>query len=121
MKKFRVTVNGQTYDVEVEELENGSLLDEKSQSVEVKHPIKSVVESNDSESDWIKIEAPMQGKIVLIPVSDGQEIEKGAVVAVLEAMKMENEIIAPISGKIVSIDVAAGQAVEAGDVLVSLG
>ncbi len=59
-------------------------------------------------------------KIINVKVNVGQAIKKGEVVLILEAMKMENEIVASQDGTIASVDVAAGQSVEAGDILVTL-
>ena len=62
----------------------------------------------------------MPGKILAVKASVGQAVKKGDVVLVLEAMKMENEVVAPEDGTIASIDVAVGAAVEAGDTLATL-
>jgi len=116
MKKFRVTVNGQTYDVDVEEL--GESSDKK--DLAIQQPETLLEKSISYEADWINIDAPMQGKIVLVKVVEGEMVQKGDVVAILEAMKMENEIVAPESGEVVSVNVTAGQAIETGDIIVSL-
>ncbi|MCG8499407.1 MAG: biotin/lipoyl-binding protein, partial [Firmicutes bacterium] len=63
----------------------------------------------------------MPGKVVKINVKEGQEVKKGDTLLILEAMKMENEIMAPKSGKVVSVHVSAGTSVNNGDVLVSIG
>ena len=62
----------------------------------------------------------MPGKVVAVKASVGQAVKKGEVVLVLEAMKMENEVVAPEDGTVASIDVAAGDSVEAGVVLATL-
>jgi biotin carboxyl carrier protein len=62
----------------------------------------------------------MPGKILSVKASVGQAVKKGDVVLILEAMKMENEVVAPEDGTIASIDVAVGAAVEAGDTLATL-
>ncbi|MBQ7109252.1 MAG: biotin/lipoyl-binding protein, partial [Clostridia bacterium] len=67
------------------------------------------------------ITAPMPGSIVKIPVTVGQSVNQGDVVCILEAMKMENEIMAPCAGKVASINTSVGATVNTGDVLVSLG
>ncbi|MEG0181302.1 MAG: biotin/lipoyl-containing protein, partial [Peptostreptococcaceae bacterium] len=67
------------------------------------------------------VEAPMPGTIVNIMVKNGDLVKKGQVVAILEAMKMENEIVAPIDGTVVSVDVEKGQNVNLGDNLVQIG
>src|SRR5690606_23221078 len=64
------------------------------------------------------IEAPMPGTILKINVSEGQSIKSGDVLLILEAMKMENEIISPVDGKVVGIATSVGASVNAGDKLV---
>jgi biotin carboxyl carrier protein len=63
----------------------------------------------------------MPGTIVNIMVKNGDQVKKGQVVAMLEAMKMENEIVAPVDGTVVSVDVEKGQNVNLGDSLVQIG
>ena len=64
--------------------------------------------------------APMPGKVISIKSSVGQAVKKGDVILVLEAMKMENDIVAPEDGSIASINVSNGDSVEAGAVLATL-
>ena len=121
MKKFRITVNGNTYDVDVEEIKGG----QPAQASAVSAPSAPVapaapVASAPASAGGVKIEAPMQGKIVSVKVAEGEMVNSGDVVAVLEAMKMENEIVASESGTVASVNVAAGQAVDVGDVIVTL-
>ncbi len=121
MRYFNVKVNGKRYEVEVEEVGGSNSHTSSSQVVQVAP--QAIVEANadkPSMSGSINIEAPMQGKIIAIKVSEGEIIKEGDVVAVLEAMKMENEITASKGGVVVSIEVASGQMVEVGDVIISL-
>lgn len=67
------------------------------------------------------VTAPMTGKIVSVKVEEGDEVRKGQVLCVLEAMKMENEITAPKSGKVKEIRVSEGTAVNEGDILLIIG
>jgi len=114
MRKFQVTVNGNTYEVDVEEVSGEKApVAEQTTTVEAVMPATSGVGS-------VKVEAPMQGKIVDIKVTEGKAVEVGQVVVILEAMKMENEVVAPSSGTVASIDVASGQSVNAGDVILTL-
>ena len=62
----------------------------------------------------------MPGKILSVKASVGQAVKKGDVILVLEAMKMENEVVAPEDGTIATINVSANDSVEAGDVLATL-
>lgn len=68
----------------------------------------------------VKINAPMPGKIVSVKASVGQAVKKGEVILVLEAMKMENEIVSTQDGVVASINVTTGQSVEAGALLATL-
>ncbi len=122
MKKFRITVNGQAYDVDVEEIKGGQAASPiNTAPVQVAQnttPSPAPVSSGGTGST--KVVAPMQGKIVAVNVSEGEMVESGDVVAILEAMKMENEIVASEAGTVATVDVAAGQAVDVGDLIISL-
>lgn len=119
MRKFRVTVNGHTYDVDVEELQGG-VSATPAAPLQTAAPVAAPAPAASGSAGAVKIEAPMQGKIVSVKVAEGQNVQEGDVVAILEAMKMENEIIASSGGTVASVNVAAGQAVEAGDLIASL-
>ena len=128
MKKFRVTVNGNTYEVDVEELSGVA----SSQSVVTSAPVAPVTpvaakapvaapkKATPASAGANKVVAPMPGKILDIKVSEGQSVSKGTVLAILEAMKMENEIVAPANGTVAGVHVSKGQGVESGDLLISL-
>lgn len=121
MRKFQVTVNGKTYEVDVEEVSGGgSVAPAKTAAAPVAAPEKKEAAPVKASVGATKVEAPMQGKIVDIRVSEGDALEAGQVVAVLEAMKMENEVVSPKAGTVTSINVATGQSVESGDVIISL-
>ncbi|PKM66622.1 MAG: acetyl-CoA carboxylase biotin carboxyl carrier protein subunit [Firmicutes bacterium HGW-Firmicutes-2] len=124
MKKFQVTVNGNTYEVDVEEITNGGVqpVSTNQQPVQystasVQKPVSPVAPVS---SEGTPVEAPMQGKIVGLKVTQNQKVQEGDVIAVLEAMKMENEIVASTAGTVVSIHVAIGQSVDAGDLIATL-
>jgi biotin carboxyl carrier protein len=63
----------------------------------------------------------MPGKILNIKTEVGKAVKKGEVLMILEAMKMENEIVAPEDGSVASVNVSVGDSVEAGDTLATLG
>lgn len=67
------------------------------------------------------MKAPMPGTVMEVKVSKGDSVDKAQVVVVLEAMKMENDIVAPVAGQIVDIRVKKGDSVNAGDVMVVVG
>lgn len=131
MRKFQVTVNGNTYEVEVEELGQGA-------SVAMPAPVAPVVSvgaapkvapapkpaapkvAPQGGEGAHKVVAPMPGKIVDVKVKVGQQIKEGDLVAILEAMKMENEIFATASGTVASTNASSGAMVEANDIIVTI-
>lgn len=68
----------------------------------------------------MKVNAPMPGKILAVKANIGAAVKKGEVLLILEAMKMENEIVAPQDGTVASINVSVGASVESGEVMVTL-
>ena len=123
MKNYRITVNGVAYEVSVEELgqDAGSSVPAAA-AVQAPAPApaaKAPAKKTGGEGK-IKIKAPMPGKILEIKVKEGESIQKGASVVVLEAMKMENEIYAGEDGVVSSIEVSVGDMVEGGAVLVTM-
>ena len=127
MRRFQVNVNGTSYDVTVEEL--GA----EDSSSEVKSFAPQVVNNNKTVSSQTKpvekkqelkkgdtVNAPMPGNIVNVLVSEGQTVKSGQVLVVLEAMKMENEIVSPKDAKVAQVVVSKGASVNTGDVLVVL-
>ncbi|OOB79087.1 MAG: acetyl-CoA carboxylase biotin carboxyl carrier protein subunit [Epulopiscium sp. Nuni2H_MBin003] len=123
MRKFQVNVNGKAYEVEVEELGAGASMSPVAMAAPVAAApavAAPVVAAPASVGAGEKVVAPMPGKIVAVKVSVGQEVKEGDLVAVLEAMKMENEIFASASGKITSIVKQVGDAVEGNDVIVTI-
>ena len=123
MKKFRVTVNGNTYEVDVEEIGTGASSVVSAPSVPVQQAPQAAPKAPAAapvSAGGVKVVAPMPGKIIDVKVSQGQQVNKGDIVAILEAMKMENEVVAPESGTVASINVNKGQAIESGDVIVTL-
>ena len=98
MKKYRVTVNGTAYEVELEEMTGSAA------------PAAAP-------ADGRKITAPMSGTILAVNVAEGDPVKSGQVLMTLEAMKMENEIMAPCDGTIASVNTAKGTAVESGALL----
>ena len=107
MKNYTITVNGTVYDVTVEEGGAGA---------QAAAPAAAPAGGEGA----VKVNAPMPGKILSVKVSAGQAVKKGEVLMILEAMKMENEVVAPQDGTVAGVNVAAGDSVEAGAVLASL-
>ena len=109
MKNYTITVNGKSYEVTVEERGGASA------------PVTTAAAPVASGSEGrVKVAAPMSGKILGIKVSVNQAVKKGEVVAILEAMKMENDIVALEDGTIASINVNVGDSVETNQTLVTI-
>lgn len=123
MKNYRITVNGTAYDVAVEELGGSAAPAATTAAPAPAAPAPAAAPAAPASSAGagsISVTAPMPGKILAVKASVGQAVKKGDVVLILEAMKMENEVVAPEDGTVASIDVAVGAAVEAGDTLATL-
>ena len=122
MKNYTITVNGNVYDVTVEEgtavASAAPVAAPKAAAPAPKAAPKAAAPAG--AQGGVKVNAPMPGKILGIKANAGQAVKKGDVLLVLEAMKMENEIVAPQDGTVASINVAVGDQVEAGAVLATL-
>ena len=112
MKKFHITVNGNAYEVEVEEI--GSVAPAASPSAAPAAPVAA------APTGGTVITCPMPGTIIDIKAAVGQAVAEGQVLVIFEAMKMENEIVAPCAGTVASINVNKGDSVNSGSVLMSL-
>ena len=122
MKNYTITVNGTVYDVTVEEGTGSGAAPAaapKKAAPKKSAPAPKAAASGGAQGA-VKVNAPMPGKILSVKASAGQAVKKGDVILILEAMKMENEVVAPQDGTVASINVAAGDSVEAGAVLASL-
>ena len=104
MKKYKVNVNGTVYEVTVEAMDGAA-------------PVAAAAAPAGGE----KVSAPMPGTILDVRVSNGQTVKKGDILFILEAMKMENEIMAPCGGTIASVSVTKGAAVDSGALLCVIG
>ncbi len=122
MKSYTITVNGNVYDVTVEEGTGAVSAPAAAPKVAPKAAPKAAATPAPAAAGTgaVKITAPMPGKIVAVKANAGAAVKKGQVILVLEAMKMENDVVAPQDGTIASIDVATGASVEAGSVLATM-
>lgn len=123
MKSYTITVNGNVYDVTVEETTGTAAPVPAARPAAPKAAPKAAApapKAAGGSEGAVKITAPMPGKILGIKANPGDAVSKGQVIVVLEAMKMENEIVAPQDGTVAGIHVSVGSSVEAGDVIASL-
>lgn len=138
MKNYRITVNGNTYDVQVEET-NGVAV-QAPVAVPVASPAPVVAApapapvvaaapapapvaatpAPSGAQGSFKVQAPMPGNILDIKVNVGDSVGVNQAVVILEAMKMENEIVTPVAGTVASINVTKGQAVNSEDILITI-
>ena len=116
MKKYRVVVNGVSYEVELEAMDQAGA--SSAPAVKQAAPAPAAPVAAPAGGDGVK--APMPGNILEVKVSAGQSVKKGQVLFILEAMKMENEILAPADGTVGTVAVTKGQAVETGALLCSI-
>lgn len=121
MKNYTITVNGNVYDVTVEE--NGAATPAAAAAPRKAAPAPkapAAAPKAAGAAGGIKVEAGAAGKVFKVEASVGQKVSKGDTVIILEAMKMEIPVVAPEDGTVASIDVAVGDAVEAGAVMATL-
>lgn len=136
MRKFNVTVNGKSYAVEVEEVDSGAFTYTPVQQTQAPQQVAPVQQAPaqptpvqespkaPKASEPVSgelISAPMPGTILDIKVSEGQTVKAGDVLVILEAMKMENELVSPKDGTIAKIHTTKGTAVTTGEPLVTIG
>ena len=114
--KYKVTLNNRVYEVEVEQGQ-AMLIDEYELSAPAAPAAPAAAAAPVSVAAGEPVKSPMPGNILRIEVSQGQQVKEGDVLMVLEAMKMENEIVATKSGTIAQIAVSKGAVVETGAVL----
>ena len=121
MKSYTITVNGNVYDVTVEENGVATPTAAAAPRKAVPAPMAPAAAPKAAgAAGGIKVEAGAAGKVFKVEASVGQKVSRGDTVIILEAMKMEIPVVAPEDGTVASIDVAVGDAVEAGAVMATL-
>jgi len=133
MKNYKITVNGKTYEVSVEEV-NGAPEVKSVQPAAAAHAPKAVsapapapkaapapASAPKAAAAAGDVTAPLSGTVLSVAVSEGQAVKAGQVLVIFEAMKMENEIGAPADGTVKKVHVAKGTVIETGSVVVTLG
>ena len=116
MRKFLVNVNGTSYEVEVEEIKGEF---KPAASAAPAAPTAPAPAKQTAPAAAETIAAPMPGTIVGVNVKVGDSFKRGQVLLVLEAMKMENEILAPRDGRVVALSTSRGASVNSGDILIA--
>ena len=115
MKYYNIPVNGVAYSVSVEETAAGAAPVAAAAPAAPKAPAAPA-----GAAGAVTVKAPMPGNILDVKVAAGASVKAGDVLVILEAMKMENEIVAPQDGTVASVNVNKGDTVNSGDVLVSM-
>lgn len=132
MRRFNINVNGQTYDVAVEELGASAAPVSAPAPAPVAAPAAPAPAPAPAAApaaapapaatagEGTKVEAPMPGTILEVKASVGDTVKAGQAIVVLEAMKMENDIVAPVDGKVTSILVKKGDTVNSNDAIATI-
>lgn len=129
MRRFSVTVNGNVYEVEVEELgatESAPIAATPVATPKAAAPVApkaapaAPVAPKAAPANGTPVKAPMPGTIVKVVVSEGQAVKNGDVLFVIEAMKMESDICAPCDGTVASIAAKSGASVNTDDLLLTI-
>jgi glutaconyl-CoA/methylmalonyl-CoA decarboxylase subunit gamma len=125
MKSYKISVNGKSYDVTVEELGAAPSAQAAAPAPRQAAPVLSGAPAAPAPAAAAAgaaglVRSPMPGTLLSYKVAQGQAVKRGQVLLILEAMKMENEIVAPVDGVVAALKAAEGASVSTGDVLVEL-
>ncbi len=121
IKKFRITINGEAHEVEVEELGTAAAVAAPAAAAPAAAPRKAAAKPAAAPAaGGNTITAPLQGTVSKIMVSAGQAVKKGDVLCIIEAMKMENEVMVDHDCTIAKVMVNPGDKVSSGDALIAL-
>ncbi|MGY3779174.1 biotin/lipoyl-containing protein [Isobaculum melis] len=118
MKTYEINVNGKVYQVGVKEIDEATYKNHTQQAETVSAPAATAAPVTGGSGATVS--APMPGVLLKIAVNVGDQVKAGQLLCLLEAMKMENEIVAPEDGVVSAIHVKQGEQVEAGAVLITL-
>lgn len=120
-KRFIVTLkNGNTYDMTVEELDASATVTVDAPAAPAAPKAAPAPAPKAAAAGSVAVKAPLQGTVMKVNVKPGDTVTKGAPVAVIEALKMENDVPAPQDGVVASVDVKSGDSVKTDQVLLTL-
>lgn len=120
-KRFIVTLkNGNTYDMTVEEVDASAAVTVDAPAAPAAPKTAPVPAPKAAAAGSVAVKAPLQGTVMKVNVKPGDTVTKGAPVAVIEALKMENDVPAPQDGVVASVDVKSGDSVKTDQVLLTL-
>ncbi len=117
MKTYKVTVNGTAYEITLEAIDAAEVKAQPKQEAAPTAPAATPTAAPAASAGGESVTSPMPGTILSVNVQNGASVKKGDVLMVLEAMKMENEILSPCDGTVSAVNVAKGAAVDTGAVL----
>lgn len=123
MKKYNVTVNGTAYEITLEAVDAADVKAAPAAApapAPTPAPTPAPAAAPAPAAGGESVTAPMPGTILAVNVQNGAAVKKGDVLMILEAMKMENEIISPVDGTVTSVNTSKGSAVETGAVLCTI-
>lgn len=120
MKNYTITVNGNVYNVTVEEGTTAGVVQAPVKAAPKAAPAAAPKAAPAGGAGSVKVTAGAAGKVFKIEANVGTAVKKGDTVVIIEAMKMEIPVVAPQDGTVASIDVAVGDAIEAGATLATL-
>ncbi len=120
MKSYTITVNGNVYDVTVEETGASQAAPTAAPAPRAAAPAPAAAPKASGAAGSIKIEAGAAGKVFKLESAVGKQVKKGDPILVLEIMKMETPVVAPQDGTVASIEVAVGDTVESGALLATM-
>ncbi len=128
MKVYKVKVNGKVYEVELESVSENDQKIAQSVAKEDKEEVAAPAEKAPvaeqapvASGEGVEVKAPMQGTINRVDVQVGSQVKKGQVLCILEAMKLENEIVSPADGVINEVKISKGQSVNNQELLFVIG
>ena len=120
-KRFIVTLkNGNTYDMTVEEVDASAAVTVDAPAAPAAPKAAPPPAPKAASAGSVAVKAPLQGTVMKVNVKPGDTVTKGAPVAVIEALKMENDVPAPQDGVVASVDVKSGDSVKTDQVLLTL-